>query len=199
MAKVLVLYYSSWGHMEAMAKAAAEGARAAGAEVAVKRVPELVPEEVARAAHYKLDQDAPIAAPGELADYDAIIFGVSSRYGAMSSQMKNFLDQTGPLWASGALVNKVASVMVSTATQHGGAEMALVTTQVSLQHHGMIIVPLSYAYQGQSGNDVVRGGAPYGMTTTSDTDGSRMPSAQELEGATFQGRRVAEITARLHG
>ncbi len=199
MAKVLVLYYSSWGHMEAMAKAAAEGARAAGAEVAVKRVPELVPEEVARAAHYKLDQDAPIAAPGELADYDAVIFGVSSRYGAMSAQMKNFLDQTGGLWASGALIDKVASVMVSTATQHGGAEMALITTQVSLQHHGMIIVPLSYAYQGQSGNDVVRGGSPYGMTTTADTDGSRMPSAQELEGATFQGRRVAEIAARLHG
>lgn len=199
MAKVLVLYYSSWGHMEAMAKAAAEGARAAGAEVTVKRVPELVPLEVAKAAHYKLDQEAPVAAPAELADYDAIIFGVSSRFGAMSSQMKNFLDQTGGLWASGALVNKVASVMVSTATQHGGAEMALITTQASLQHHGMIIVPLSYAYQGQSGNDVVRGGAPYGMTTTSDTDGSRMPSAQELEGATFQGRRVAEIAARLHG
>ncbi len=199
MAKVLVLYYSSWGHMEQMAKAAAEGAREAGADVTIKRVPELVPLEVAKAAHYKLDQDAPIAEPLELETYDAIIFGVSTRYGAMASQMKNFLDQTGPLWAKGALVDKVASVMVSTATQHGGAEIALLSTQASLQHHGMIIVPLSYAYQGQMGNDVVRGGAPYGMTTTTEGDGSRQPSAQELEGARFQGKRVAEITARLHG
>lgn len=199
MAKVLVLYYSSWGHMEQMAKAAAEGAREAGADVTIKRVPELVPPEVAKAAHYKLDQDAPIAEPLELENYDAIIFGVSTRYGAMASQMKNFLDQTGPLWAKGALVDKVASVMVSTATQHGGAEIALLSTQASLQHHGMIIVPLSYAYQGQMGNDVVRGGAPYGMTTTTEGDGSRQPSAQELEGARFQGKRVAEITARLHG
>lgn len=199
MAKVLVLYYSSWGHMEQMAKAAAEGAREAGADVTIKRVPELVPLEVAKAAYYKLDQEAPIAEPLELENYDAIIFGVSTRYGAMASQMKNFLDQTGPLWAKGALVDKVASVMVSTATQHGGAEIALLSTQASLQHHGMIIVPLSYAYQGQMGNDVVRGGAPYGMTTTSEGDGSRQPSAQELEGARFQGKRVAEITARLHG
>lgn len=199
MAKVLVLYYSSWGHMEQMAKAAAEGAREAGADVTIKRVPELVPLEVAKAAHYKLDQDAPIAKPLELENYDAIIFGASTRYGAMASQMKNFLDQTGPLWAKGALVDKVASVMVSTATQHGGAEIALLSTQASLQHHGMIIVPLSYAYQGQMGNDVVRGGAPYGMTTTTEGDGLRQPSAQELEGARFQGKRVAEITARLHG
>jgi NAD(P)H dehydrogenase (quinone) len=199
MAKVLVLYYSSFGHMEQMAKAAAEGAREAGADVTIKRVPELVPLEVAKAAHYKLDQEAPIAEPLELANYDAIILGVATRYGAMASQMKNFLDQTGPLWAKGALLDKVGSVMVSTATQHGGAEIALLSTQASLQHHGMIIVPLSYAYQGQMGNDVVRGGAPYGMTTTSDGDGSRQPSAQELEGARFQGKRVAEITARLHG
>jgi NAD(P)H dehydrogenase (quinone) len=199
MAKVLVLYYSSWGHMEQMAKAAAEGAREAGADVTIKRVPELVPLEVAKAAYYKLDQEAPIAEPLELENYDAIILGVSTRYGAMASQMKNFLDQTGPLWAKGALVDKVASVMVSTATQHGGAEIALLSTQASLQHHGMIIVPLSYAYQGQMGNDVVRGGAPYGMTTTSEGDGSRQPSAQELEGARFQDKRVAEITARLHG
>jgi NAD(P)H dehydrogenase (quinone) len=199
MAKVLVLYYSSWGHMEQMAKAAAEGAREAGADVTIKRVPELVPEAVAKAAYYKLDQQAPIAEPLELADYDAIIFGISTRFGAMSSQMKNFLDQTGPLWAKGALVNKIASVMSSTATQNGGAELAILSAQASLQHHGMIIVPLSYAYQEQSGNDVVRGGAPYGMTTTSDSDGSRQPSAQELEGAKFQGKRVAEIAARLHG
>jgi NAD(P)H dehydrogenase (quinone) len=199
MAKVLVLYYSSFGHMEQMAKAAAEGAREAGADVVIKRVPELVPEAVAKASHYKLDQEAEIATPAELENYDAIIIGAATRYGAIASQMKNFLDQTGPLWAKGALLNKVGSVMVSTATQHGGAELALISTQASLQHHGMIIVPLSYAYQGQMGNDVVRGGAPYGMTTTSDGDGSRQPSAQELEGAKFQGKRVAEIAAKLHG
>lgn len=199
MAKVLVLYYSSFGHMEQMAKAAAEGAREAGADVTVKRVPELVPPEVAKASHYKLDQEAEVATPAELENYDAIIVGSATRYGAIASQMKNFLDQTGPLWARGALLDKVGSVMVSTATQHGGAEIALLSTQASLQHHGMIIVPLSYAYQGQMGNDVVRGGAPYGMTTTSDGDGSRQPSAQELEGAHFQGKRVAQIAARLHG
>ncbi len=199
MAKVLVLYYSSWGHMEQMANAAAEGARSAGAEVTVKRVPELVPEAVAKAAHYKLDQAAPIADPVELENYDAIIVGASTRYGAMAAQLKNFLDQTGPLWARGALVNKVASVMSSTATQHGGAELAIISTQASLQHHGMIIVPLSYAYQEQMGNDVVRGGSPYGMTTTTNGDGSRQPSPQELDGAKFQGKRVAEIAAKLHG
>jgi NAD(P)H dehydrogenase (quinone) len=199
MAKVLVLYYSSFGHMEQMAKAAAEGAREAGAEVSLKRVPELVPEAVAKASHYKLDRQAEVATPAELENYDAIIVGSATRYGAVASQMKNFLDQTGPLWARGALLNKVGSVMVSTATQHGGAELALLSTQATLQHHGMIIVPLSYAYQGQMGNDVVRGGAPYGMTTTSDGDGSRQPSAQELEGAHFQGKRVAEIAAKLHG
>ncbi|MBZ9703768.1 MULTISPECIES: NAD(P)H:quinone oxidoreductase type IV [unclassified Mesorhizobium] len=199
MAKVLVLYYSSWGHMEQMAKAAAEGAREAGAEVTIKRVAELVPEAVAKAAHYKLDQEAAIASPLELSDYDAIIVGASTRYGMMCAQLKNFFDQTGPLWGKGALINKIGSVMSSTATQHGGAELALISTQAMLQHHGMIIVPLSYAYQAQMGNDVVRGGAPYGMTTTSDSDGSRQPSAQELEGAKFQGGRVAEIAAKLHG
>ncbi|KQZ13168.1 MULTISPECIES: NAD(P)H:quinone oxidoreductase type IV [unclassified Mesorhizobium] len=199
MAKVLVLYYSSWGHMEKMALAAAEGAREAGADVTVKRVPELVPEAVAKAAHYKLDQEAAIADPLELENYDAIILGASTRFGAMASQLKNFWDQTGPLWAKGALVNKVASVMSSTATQHGGAELAIISAQASLQHHGMIIVPLSYAYQDQMGNDVVRGGSPYGMTTTTNGDGSRQPSAQELDGAKFQGKRVAEITIKLHG
>lgn len=182
-----------------MALSAAEGAREAGAEVTVKRVPELVPEAVAKAAYYKLDQDAPVAEPLELENYDAIILGASTRFGSMAAQLKNFLDQTGPLWAKGALINKVASVMSSTATQHGGAELAIISAQAMLQHHGMIIVPLSYAYQGQSGNDVVRGGSPYGMTTTSDSDGSRQPSKQELEGAKFQGKRVAEITIKLHG
>ena len=199
MTKILVLYYSSWGHMEQMAKAAAEGARAAGADVTIKRVNELVPEDVAKAAYYKLDQEAAVADPLELADYDGFIFGISTRYGMMAAQIKNFLDQTGPLWAKGALVNKVATVMSSTATQHGGAELAILGTQAALQHHGMIIVPLSYAYQDQMGNDVVRGGSPYGMTTTSDGDGSRQPSAQELDGAKFQGKRLAEITKKVHG
>ncbi len=199
MAKVLVLYYSSWGHMEQMANAAAAGAKEAGAEVTVKRVPELVPDAVAKAAYYKLDQPAPIATPAELADYDAIIFGVPTRFGNMCSQMKNFLDQTGGLWASGALINKLGSVMASTATQHGGQETTIITTQIVLQHHGMLIVPLSYGYQGQSGVDQIRGGAPYGATTLSDSDGSRQPSEQELEGATFQGKRVADLAIKLYG
>lgn len=199
MAKILVLYYSSYGHMERMAQAAAEGVREAGAEVVIKRVPELVPHAIAEASHYKLDQAAEIATPQELVEYDGIILGTATRYGVMASQMKNFLDQTGGLWAKGALLNKVASVMVSTATQHGGQELALMSTQWQLQHHGMIIVPLSYAYQGQMGNDVVRGGSPYGMTTTADGDGSRWPSEQELEGARFQGKRTAEIAIKLHG
>jgi len=199
MAKVLVLYYSSWGHMEAMANAAADGARQTGAEVTVKRVAELVPEAVAKAAHYKLDQPAEIADPLELVNYDAFIFGVPTRFGNMPAQIKNFLDQTGPLWASGALVDKVGSVMASTATQHGGQETTIITTQIVLQHHGMIIVPLSYAYAGQTGVDKIRGGSPYGATALTDGDGSRWPSEQELEGATFQGKRVAEIAAKLHG
>lgn len=199
MVKVLVLYYSAYGHMEQMAKAAAEGAREAGAQVDIKRVAELVPAEVAKASGFKLDQEAEIAVPADLENYDAIIVGVSSRFGIMSSQLKNFFDQTGGLWAKGALLNKVGSVMASSATQHGGQELALISTQWQLQHHGMIIVPLSYAFQGQLGNDVVRGGAPYGMTTTADGDGSRQPSETELEGARFQGKRVAEIAAKIHG
>lgn len=199
MAKILVLYYSSWGHMEAMAKAAAEGAREAGADVTLKRVAEIVPKDVAEAAHYKLDQDAPVADPMELENYDGFVFGVPTRYGNMSAQMKNFFDQTGSLWAEGKLIDKTATVMASTATQHGGAEATILSTQIVLQHHGMLIVPLSYAYQDQMGNDTVRGGAPYGMTTTSNGDGSRMPSDQELDGARFQGKRLAELTAKLHG
>lgn len=199
MAKVLVLYYSSFGHMEQMAWAAAEGAKEAGAEVTVKRVPELVPEAVAKSSYYKLDQKAEIADPNELDQYDAIIVASATRFGAMASQMKNFWDQTGGLWAKGALLNKIGSVMMSTATQHGGQEVSLISAQIMLQHHGMLIVPLSYAYQGQMGNDVVRGGAPYGMTTSTDGDGSRQPSEQELEGARFQGKRVAEIAAKFHG
>lgn len=197
MPKILVLYYSSWGHMETMAKAAAEGVRATGATATIKRVPELVPLETAKAAHYKLDQEAPVASPTELADYDGFIFGISTRYGMMTAQMKNFLDQTGPLWAKGALIDKPATVMSSTATQHGGQEMAIVTTQVMLQHHGLIIVPLSYAFAGQSGYDIVRGGAPYGMTTLSGSDGSRQVSDLDLEGARLQGQRLARVAAKL--
>lgn len=199
MAKILVLYYSSWGHMEQMARAAAEGAREAGADVTVKRVPELVPEEVAKQSGYKLDQEAPVADPLEVADYDGVIFGIPTRFGLMSSQMKNFIDQMGSLWMEGKLINKTATIMSSTASQHGGAETTLVTSQIPLQHLGMIIVPLSYAYQGQMGNDTVRGGAPYGMTTTTEGDGSRFPSEQELEGAKFQGNRFTGITAKLAG
>jgi NAD(P)H dehydrogenase (quinone) len=198
-AKLLVLYYSSFGHMEAMAQAAAEGARETGAEVTIKRVPELVPEDVARAAYYKLEQEALIATPSELAEYDGFIIGVSTRFGMMNSQLKNFLDQTGPLWAKGALINKVATVMSSSAAQHGGQEQAILTTQAALQHHGIIIVPIGYAYADQMGVDVVRGGSPYGMSTTTLSDGSRMPSEQELDGARFQGRHLADIAIRLHG
>lgn len=200
MAKILVLYYSSWGHMEAMANAAAEGARDAGAAVTVKRVPELVPDEVAKAAYYKTDQAAPVITdPNELAQYDGIIFGVPTRFGNMPAQMKNFLDQTGGLWATGALINKVGSVMVSTATQHGGQETTIISTQIVLQHHGMIIVPLSYGFQGQMGHETVLGGSPYGMTVVTGGKGERMPDENDLAGAKFQGKRVAEIAAKIHG
>jgi NAD(P)H dehydrogenase (quinone) len=200
MAKVLVLYYSSWGHMEQMAKAAAEGARGAGAEVTIKRVPELVPEEVAKAAHYKLDQDAPVLTnPLELADYDAIIFGAPTRYGMMSAQMKNVLDQTGPLWAEGKLVGKVGSVMSSSATQHGGQESTILSFHTVLLHHGMVVVGLPYAFQGQTGVDEIKGGSPYGASTIAGGDGSRQPSKVELDAARYQGDRVAKVAAKLFG
>ena len=166
----------------------------------IKRVKELVPEDVAKAAYYKLDQDAPIAEPLELDQYDGIILGVSTRFGGMAAQIKNFSDQTGPLWAQGCAGQQGRDRdVVDRDPARRRRDGASISAQVLLQHHGMIIVPLSYAYQGQSGNDVVRGGSPYGMTTTSDDDGSRQPSAQELEGAKFQGKRMAEITAKLHG
>jgi NAD(P)H dehydrogenase (quinone) len=195
--KILVLYYSSYGHIETMAKAVAEGAREAGAEVDIKRVPELVPEEVARQSHYKLDQEAPLANVDELAGYDAIFVGLSTRYGMMPAQMKNFWDQTGGLWVKGALVGKVGSVFGSTATQHGGQELSLITTQAMLQHHGMVIVGLPYAFQGQMRMDEIVGGSPYGATTLTSGDGSRQPSQTELDGARFQGRHVAQIAAKL--
>jgi NAD(P)H dehydrogenase (quinone) len=197
MTKVLVLYYSAWGHMEQMAYAAAEGAKEAGATVHVKRVPELVPDDVAKSMHYKLDQKAPIAKPEELADYDAVIFGTGTRYGMMTAQMKNFIDQTGALWMKGALVGKVGSVMTSSATQHGGQESTILSFHTVLLHQGMVIVGLPYAYQGQMGHDEIRGGSPYGASTVAGGDGSRQPSKQELEAATYQGNHVAKIAAKL--
>jgi NAD(P)H dehydrogenase (quinone) len=197
MTKVLVLYYSSWGHIEQMAYAAAEGAREAGADVVVKRVPELVPAEVAQAAHYKTDQKAPIATVDELPDYDAIIFGTPTRYGTMTAQMKNFLDQTGGLWAKGRLIGKVGSVFTSSATQHGGQEATILTTLPVLLHHGMVVVGLPYSYQGQSGVDQIRGGSPYGASTVAGGDGSRQPTEIDLDGARYQGRHVAQIAAKL--
>jgi NAD(P)H dehydrogenase (quinone) len=197
MTKVLVLYYSSWGHIEQMAYAAAEGARETGAEVVVKRVPELVPTEVAQAAHYKTDQKAPIATVEELPEYDAIIIGTPTRYGTMTAQMKNFLDQTGALWAQGKLIGKVGSVFTSTATQHGGQEATILTTLPVLLHHGMVVVGLPYSFQGQMGVDQIRGGSPYGASTVAGGDGSRQPSEIDLDGARFQGRHVAQIAAKL--
>lgn len=199
MAKVLVLYYSSYGHIETMAYAEAEGAREAGAEVVVKRVPELVPEEVARTSGYKMDQKAPIATVQELSEYDAIIFGTGTRYGNMTAQMKNFIDQTGSLWASGALVGKVGSVFSSSATQHGGQESTILTFHPVLLHLGFIVVGLPYAFQGQMGVTEVMGNSPYGASTIADGDGSKQPSQIELEGARYQGRYVAEITMKLKG
>ncbi len=197
MTKILVLYYSSWGHMEAMAQAAAEGAKSAGADVTLKRVPELVPESVAKQFHYKLDQKAPIADPHEVADYDGIIFATPTRYGMMASQMKNFLDQTGGVWTKGGLVGKPAAVMVGTGNQHGGQESAILSFHTALMHHGMIIVGLPYTYKGQMGHDIIRGGSPYGASTTTGGDGSRMPSTQELEAAHWQGAYLTQIAAKL--
>ena len=198
MAKILVLYYSSYGHMEAMANAAADGVREAGGHATVKRVAELVSDEVAKSSHFKTDQAAPIITdPNELADYDGIIIGIPTRFGNMPAQMKNFLDQTGGLWFKGALINKVGSVMVSTGSQHGGQETTIINTQVTLQHHGMIIVGLSYGFQGQMGHDKVVGGSPYGMTLVTGGNGERMPDENDLAGARYQGKRVAEIAAKI--
>jgi NAD(P)H dehydrogenase (quinone) len=200
MAKILVLYYSTYGHIETMAGAIADGARSvAGTEVTIKRVPELMPEDVARKAGVKLDQAAPVAAPAELADYDAVIFGTPTRFGNMASQMRNFLDQTGGLWAKGSLIGKVGSVFASTATQHGGQESTLLSFHTTLLHQGMVIVGLPYSAAGQTRMDEITGGSPYGATTIAGGDGSRQPSENELELARFQGRHVAEITAKLHG
>ena len=198
MSKILVLYYSAYGHIEKMAEAVAEGVRAVpGAQVTIKRVPELVPEEVAKKAGLKLDQPAPIAKPEELADYDAVIFGTPTRFGNMCAQMRNFLDQTGGHWMKGALVGKVGSVFASTATQHGGQETTITSFHTTLLHQGMIIVGLPYTFPGLMNMDEITGGTPYGATTLTKSDGSRQPSANELDGARYQGKHVAQITAKL--
>ncbi len=199
MAKVLVLYYSTYGHIETMANAVAEGARAAGASVDIKRVPETAPTEVAKAAHFKLDQSAPVATVAELAHYDAIIVGTPTRFGRITSQMASFLDQAGGLWASGALNGKVGGAFTSTAAQHGGQEMTLFSVITNLLHFGMTIVGLPYSHQGQMRIDEVVGGSPYGATTIAGGRGERAPSATELEGARHQGKLIAETAAKLFG
>ena len=199
MSKVLVLYYSTYGHIETMAQAVAEGARSAGASVDVRRVPETAPLEVAKAAHFKLDQAAPVAAVEDLADYDAIVVGCPTRFGRMPSQMSSFLDQAGGLWARGALNGKVGGAFTSTATQHGGQEVTLFSILTNLMHFGMITVGLPYSFQGQMKLDEVTGGSPYGATTISGGDGSRQPSANELAGARFQGKHIAEVANKLFG
>jgi NAD(P)H dehydrogenase (quinone) len=200
MAKILVLYYSTYGHVERMAEEAAAGAGSvAGSAVTVKRVPELMPPEVAKKAGAKLDQAAPIAQPAELADYDAIMIGVPTRYGRVPGQMANFLDQTGGLWAQNRLVGKLGSAFASTATQHGGQETTLFSLITNMLHLGMIVVGLPYSAAGQMRLDEVTGGSPYGATTIAGGQGQRQPSENELELIRFQGRRVAEIAARLAG
>ena len=197
MTKVLVLYYSSYGHVETMAAAVAEGARGVdGVEVTVKRVPELMDAETAKKAGVKLDQAAPVAEPAELADYDAIIFGTPTRFGNMAAQMRNFLDRTGGLWAQGKLVGKVGSVFVSTGTG-GGNETTVTSFHNTLLHHGMVIVGLPYAAEDLAKIDEVKGGSPYGAGTIAGADGSRQPSERELSLARFQGAHVARIAARL--
>jgi NAD(P)H dehydrogenase (quinone) len=200
MTNVLVLYYSSYGHIEQMAGAVAEGARSAGAEVDIRRVPETAPPAVVAAAHFKTDSAHPvIEGPDALAGYDAIVVGAPTRFGRMPSQMASFLDTTGGLWMRGALNGKVGAAFTSTATQHGGQEATLFSIITNLLHLGLIIVGLDYGYQGQMGVDVVRGGSPYGATTVAAGDGSRQPTDQEFEGARYQGRRVAETAAKLVG
>jgi len=199
MAKVLVLYYSSYGHVETLAHAVAEGARSAGATVDVKRVPETVPEDIARSSHYKLDQAAPIATVADLEQYDAIVVGTGTRFGRMSSQMAAFLDQAGGLWARGALNGKVGGAFTSSATQHGGQEVTLFSIITNMLHFGMTIVGLDYGHAGQMNNDEVVGGAPYGATTIAGGQGERQPSTIDLDGARYQGRRIAEVATKLFG
>lgn len=196
MTRILVLYYSSYGHTAGMARAVAEGAREAGATVAIKRVPELVPGNVARDAGYLEEPAVPVAEVSDLAGYDAIIFGTPTRFGNMAAQMKNFLDQCGGLWFEDRLVGKIGSVFVSTGTQHGGQESTILSTQVVLMHLGMVVVGLPYSFKGQMGVDQMSGGTPYGASTISG-EGERQPDANELDGARFQGRHVAELAIAM--
>lgn len=198
MTKVLVLYYSMYGHVETLAQAVAAGAKGVdGIEVDVKRVPELMPEDIARKAGAKLDQAAPIAAVSDLSAYDAIIFGTPTRFGNMCAQMRNFFDQTGKLWLSGGLIGKVGSVFASTGTQHGGQETTITSFHTTLLHHGMIIVGVPYSCREIMNMDEITGGSPYGASTLAGGDGSRQPSENELKIARFQGRHVAEIAKKL--
>lgn len=199
MSKVLVLYYSTYGHIETMAEAVAEGARSAGAAVDVKRVPETVPEAIAGPAHFKLDQAAPVAAVADLEHYDAIIVGCPTRFGRLPSQMASFFDQAGGLWARGALNGKVGGAFTSTATQHGGQEVTLFSVITNLLHFGLIIVGLPYSFQGQTTIDEIVGGSPYGATTIAGGQGQRQPSTIELDGARHQGRLIAETANKLFG
>jgi len=198
MSKVLVLYYSMYGHIEVMANTIAEGARRVdGTEVTIKRVPELMPEDAAKNAGVKMDQDAPLASPDELAEYDAIIFGTPTRFGNMAAQMRNFLDQTGGLWFEGKLVGKVGSVFTSTASQHGGQETTITSFHTTLLHHGMIVVGVPYAIPELTTMDGICGGSPYGASTITGGDGKRMPSEAELTIARYQGEHVAKIAAKV--
>ena len=200
MARVLVLYHSTYGHIETMAEAVAEGAASVeGVTVDIKRVPETVPEELAKASHYKLDQKAPIAVIDDLKDYDAVIIGAGTRFGSAASQMRAFLDQAGGLWFTGALLGKVGGAFTASATQHGGQETTFQGLHNFFMHHGMPVVGLPYAYQGQMTLDSIEGGSPYGASTITGSDGSRQPSEIELGGAKFQGRHIAELAKKLHG
>lgn len=199
MARILILYYSTWGHIESMAYAAAEGVQQAGAEAFVKRVPETIPADVLGTIHAKTDQDAPVATPLELADYDGLLIGTPTRYGNMAGQMRSFLDQTGKLWATNALVGKPAGVFTCTGTQHGGQETTLMSTIVNLLHFGMVVVGLPYTATAQTAMTHVTGGSPYGATTIAGGDGSRRPIPEELDMARFQGRHLAEIAKKLKG
>lgn len=200
MAKILVLYHSTYGHLEVMAQAVAEGAaQVEGAQVDIKRVPETVPQELAEKSGYKLDQAAPIAVIDDLKDYDAIIIGAGTRFGSVASQMRAFLDQAGGLWFTGALLGKIGGAFTATATQHGGQETTFQGLHNFFMHHGMPVVGLPYAFQGQSRLDEITGGSPYGASTITGSDGSRMPSENELDGARFQGRHIAELATKLHG
>ncbi len=198
MTRILVLYYSMYGHVETLAKAVAEGARSVeGVEITIKRVPELMPEEVARKAGAKLDQEAPVATIDELPHYDAIIFGTPTRFGNMCAQMRNFLDQTGKHWVSGALIGKVGSVFTSTASQHGGQETTITSFHSTLLHQGMVIVGVPYSCQALLNMSEITGGTPYGASTLAGGDGRRQPSQNELTIAKYQGEHVAKIAKKL--